>query len=66
MIEAFKNEIKKSSQNRQNNPIKLVEALKKETNISPKKIQENTNKHEKEINKTVQYLKMEIETIRKT
>lgn len=66
MIEAFKNEIKKSPQNRQNNPIKLVEALKKETNISPKKIQENTNKHEKEINKTVQYLKMEIETIRKT
>ena len=44
----------------------MIEALKEEVNKSLKDIQENTVKQGKEINKTVQDLKMEIESIKKT
>ena len=48
------------------NLIKMTEAFKEEMNKSLKEIQENTIKQVKEMNKTVQDLKMEIEAIKKT
>jgi hypothetical protein len=42
-----------------------VEILKEETQKSIKELQENKIKHVKELNKTIQDLKMEIETIKK-
>ena len=44
----------------------MIEAFKEEMNKSLKEIQENTIKQVKEMNKTVQDLKMEIEAIKKT
>jgi hypothetical protein len=44
----------------------MIEAFKEEINKSLKNIQENTIKHMKEMNKTVQDLKVEIEAIKKT
>jgi esterase/lipase len=46
--------------------MKMIEAFKKNINNSLKEIQENTIKQVKELNKMVQELKMEIETIKKT
>jgi hypothetical protein len=45
-----------------------VKALKEETNKkkSLKELQENTTKHMKELNKSIQDLKMEVETIKKS
>jgi hypothetical protein len=45
---------------------KQVEILKYETHKSLKEIQENTIKQVKQLKKTVQDLKMEIETINKS
>jgi hypothetical protein len=45
--------------------IKMREAFKEEMNKSLKEVQENTIKQVKEINKTIQDLKMEIEAIKK-
>jgi chromosome segregation ATPase len=45
---------------------KQLEALKEETQKSFKELQECTNKQVKELTKTIQDLKMEIETIRKS
>jgi predicted transcriptional regulator len=42
-----------------------VEALKKETQKSLKELQENTTKQVKELNKTIQDLKMGVETMNK-
>ena len=44
----------------------MIEALKEEISKSLKETEENTIKQVKEINKTVQDLKMEIEAIKKT
>ena len=44
----------------------LIEHLKKDINNSLKEIQENTTKQMKELNKTIQDLKIEVETIRKS
>jgi predicted nucleic acid-binding Zn-ribbon protein len=44
----------------------MMEDYKKEINNSFKEIQENTSKHEKELNKTIQDIKMEVETIKKS
>jgi uncharacterized protein YaaN involved in tellurite resistance len=66
MIEAFKEDIKNSLEEIQENTDKHVEALKEKTNKSLKEIQENTIKQVKELNKTVQKIKVEIETIKKT
>jgi hypothetical protein len=44
----------------------MIEAFKEEMNKSLKEIQENTIKQMKERNKTVQELKMEIETKKET
>jgi hypothetical protein len=48
------------------NFIKMIGAFKEEMNKSLKEIQENTIKQMKEMNKTVQDLKIEIEAIKKT
>ena len=44
----------------------VTEDFKMDTNNSLKEIQENTTKHVKELSKTIQDLKMEIETIKKS
>jgi hypothetical protein len=44
----------------------LVEDFKKDIDNSLKELQENTTKHEMELNKTIWDLKMEVETIKKT
>ena len=53
------------SQGNKWNRFKQVEALKEETN-KYKKLEENTIKQVKKMNKVVQDLKMEIEAIKKT
>ena len=65
MIQAFKENINKSLKVIQENTFKQVYAWKEES-IKYKEIQENTNKQVKEMNKTVQYLKREVEAIKKT
>jgi hypothetical protein len=45
---------------------KHIEALKEETHKSLKEIQENAIKQVKELNKTIQDLKMEVESLKKT
>jgi chromosome segregation ATPase len=49
----------------QENNAKKVEVLKEETQKSLKVLQENTTKQVMELNKTIQDLKMEVETIKK-
>ena len=57
LIEDFKKDI--------NNPLKEIqEALKEETQKSLKELQENKGKQVKELNITIQDLKMEVETIK--
>ena len=63
MIEVFKQDIKNSLKEIQENTVKQVEALKEETNKSLKEIQENTTKQVKELNKVIQDLKIEVETV---
>jgi NADH/NAD ratio-sensing transcriptional regulator Rex len=46
--------------------MKIIEAFKEDRKNSLKEIQENTIKQVKELNKTVQELQMETETIKKT
>jgi predicted nucleic acid-binding Zn-ribbon protein len=65
MIEAFNKKMNKSLKEIPENIFKQVEALKDEAN-KYKEIQENTIKQAKDMNKTVQDLKMEIEAIKKT
>jgi septal ring factor EnvC (AmiA/AmiB activator) len=59
MMEDFKEEI-------QENTGKQLEAFKEETQKSLKELQENTTKQVMELKKTIQDLKMEVETINKT
>jgi hypothetical protein len=66
MIEDFKKDINNSLKEIQENTGKQVEALKEKTWQSLKKITENTIKQVKEMNKTIQDLKMEVETIKKS
>ena len=65
MIEDFKKNINNSLKEIQENTSKQVEALKEETHKSLKKLQDNTIKQEKEMNKTIQDLKMGRERIKK-
>jgi archaellum component FlaC len=46
--------------------MKMIKDFKKDINNSLKEIQENTGKQVKELDKTIQDLKIEIETIKKT
>jgi hypothetical protein len=65
--EAFKVETQKSLKEFQENRGKQVEeALKEETQKSHQKLQENTTDQVMELNKTIQDLKMEVETIKKS
>jgi DNA repair exonuclease SbcCD ATPase subunit len=66
MIEDFKKDINNSLKEIQENTHKQLEALKEETQKSLKELQENTIKQAKETNKTIQNLKMELETIKKS
>ena len=59
MMEDFKKEI-------QENTGKQLEAFKEETQKCLRELQKNNTKQEMELNKTIQDLKMEIETIKKT
>jgi hypothetical protein len=47
-------------------PIMTMEDFKKNTNNSFREIQKNTSKQVKELNKTIQDLKMEVEAIKKS
>jgi hypothetical protein len=58
MMEDFKKEI-------QENTGKQLEAFKEKTQKSFRELQENTTKQVMELNKTMQYLKIEIKTIKK-
>jgi hypothetical protein len=59
MMEDVKRKIKE-------NTGKKLEAFKEETQKSLRELQENTTKQVMELNKTIQDLKMEVETIKKT
>jgi predicted nucleic acid-binding Zn-ribbon protein len=59
LMEDFKNEI-------QENTGKQLEAFKEETQKSLRELQKNTTKQVMELKKTIQDLKMEAETIKKT
>ena len=45
--------------------MKIIESFKEDINNSLKAIQENTGKKVKELNKLIQDLKLEVETIKK-
>jgi uncharacterized coiled-coil protein SlyX len=66
MIEDIKKGINNSLKEIQENSGKQLESLKEETQKSLKELQENTIKQAKVMNKTIQDLKMEIETIKKS
>ena len=66
LIEDFKKGINNSLKEIQENPDKYVEVFKEETQKSLKELQENAIKQVMELNKTIQDLKMEVETIKKT
>ena len=72
MIEELKKDINKSLKEIQEIAGKQVEALKEETHTHThihtqflKELQENTNKQVKELNKTIQDIKKDIETVKK-
>jgi hypothetical protein len=65
-VEFLEEEAQKSLKELEENTVKQVEVLKEETQKSLKELQENTNKLVMEWNKTIQDLKMEIETMKKT
>jgi esterase/lipase len=46
--------------------MKIIESFKEDINNSLKEIQENTGKQLKELNKVIQDIKVEVETIKKT
>jgi chromosome segregation ATPase len=67
LVEDFKKEINNSLKEIKENMAKKVEGLKEETKKkSLKELQENTTNQVIESNKTIQDLKMEVETIKKT
>jgi chromosome segregation ATPase len=66
MIEDIKKDINNSLKEIQENTGKQLEAFKEKTQKFLKELQENTIKQAKERNKTIQDLKMEIETMKKS
>jgi hypothetical protein len=66
LVEEFKKDINNCLKEIQENTVKQVEVRKEEAQKSLKELQENTTKQLKELNKTIQYLKMEVETIKKS
>jgi predicted transcriptional regulator len=65
-MEDFKKEINSYLKEIQENTGKQLAALKEEKQKSLKELEENTTKQVKELNKTIHYLKMEVETIKKS
>jgi gas vesicle protein len=65
-VEALKEEAQKCLKELQENTAKQVEDLKEERQKSLKELQENTTKEVMELKKTMQDLKMKVETIQKT
>ena len=65
LVEDFKKGINNSLKEIQNTA-KQIEVLKEETLKSLKELQEKTTKQVMELNKTIQDLKLEVETIKKT
>ena len=65
-VEALKEEAQKFLKELQENTAKQVEALKEETQKSLKELQEKTTKQAMELHKTIQDLKMGVETMKKT
>jgi exonuclease VII large subunit len=66
LVEDFEKGINNLLKEIQKNTAKQVEVLKEEAQKSLKELQENTTKQVMELNKTIQDLKMEVETIKKT
>jgi prefoldin subunit 5 len=66
LVEDFKKGIDNSLKEIQENMAKQVEVLKKKAQKSLKELQENTTKQMMELNKTIQDLKLEVETLKKT
>jgi hypothetical protein len=66
MIEDFNKDINNSLKEIQKNTGKQVEALKEETQKYLKVAKENKTKQVNDLNKTIQDLKMKIETIKKS
>jgi cytoplasmic iron level regulating protein YaaA (DUF328/UPF0246 family) len=66
LLEGFKKGISNSLKEIKENSAKQVEALKEETQKFLKDLQENTTKQVMELNKIIQNLNMEVETIKKT
>jgi chromosome segregation ATPase len=66
LVENFKTDINNSLKEIQENTAKQVEGLKEEAQKFLKEFQEKTTKQVMELNKTIQDLKMEVETIKKT
>jgi predicted nucleic acid-binding Zn-ribbon protein len=64
LVEDFKKGINNSLKEIQENIDKQVEALKEEAQKSLKELQDKTSKQVMELNKTIQDLKMEVETIK--
>jgi gas vesicle protein len=65
LVEDFKKDINNSLKEMQENTAKQVEGLKEEAQKSLKELQENTTKQAMELNKTIQDLEMEVETMKK-
>jgi esterase/lipase len=66
LVEDFKKEINNSLKEIQEDTVKQLEGLKEEAQKSLKELQENTTKQVMELNKTIQDLKREVKTIKKT
>jgi hypothetical protein len=66
MVTEYFKDINNSLNEIKENTDKQVEVLKEETHKSLKELQENKPKQVKKLNKTIQDLKMEVETIKKT
>jgi predicted RNase H-like nuclease (RuvC/YqgF family) len=66
MVEDIKKDVNNSLKEIQENTAKKVEDIKEKAQKSLKELQENTTKQVMELNKTIQDLKREVETIKKT
>jgi hypothetical protein len=66
MMEDFKKKINNSLKEIQENTGKQLEALKEETQKSLKVLQGKNTKQEKELNKIIQNLKIEVEIIKRS
>jgi hypothetical protein len=66
LVEDFKKSRNNSLKEIQENTAKEIEVLKEETQKSLKELQENTTKQLMKLNKAIQDLNMEVETIKET